>query len=362
MNYVRIKISGINLVRIIDKLVEKNVLINNVVLKKTILKFSINEKDIQILDKICKTEKKFYKIIYKNGLKQLFYNLPYAFSTIIVVLIYAIYFYCSSLFISSVNVCFKSNSSYDISAVQNLLATNGVVSGAVKKDNKISDIKNLIMLNIDSVEDCVVEYAGRNLNITIFPATLKNENKTDNIYALYDGVVEIAEVYKGDLKVKVGDIVKKGDLLIENNNGASGKVVGKVYFSATKIYNENQQEIVYSGKEYIVNDYGICNKILIFGKNQCNFSNYLVEKCSFFINKNLFLPVFCQQTKYLEIEIINKTIPFSEVCEKIKEQAFLEAKQNVLDDSLISNVTYSIVSEDNYTRVDCFIETKINLF
>ena len=38
------------------------------------------------------------------------------------------------------------------------------------------------------------------------------------------------------------------DVLIENKNGASGKIIGKVYFSDYLIYNENQVVKEFTGR------------------------------------------------------------------------------------------------------------------
>ena len=72
-SFVKVKISGLNLIRIIDKLVSKNVVVQKLVIKKTVMTFFINEKDLRVLDKVCKAEKKFYRVLGIFGLKQLFY-------------------------------------------------------------------------------------------------------------------------------------------------------------------------------------------------------------------------------------------------------------------------------------------------
>ena len=358
---VKIKISGLNLLRIIDRLILKNVVVQKLVIKKTSMTFFIDEKDLVFLDKICKIERKFYKILYKSGLKQFFYRIPYMFGTLFVFILTAIYFYTSSLFIGRINLSFISDNDYDLSKVQSVLADSGIVSGSLKNQYKTSDIQKLIMLEVDDVENCVVKFTGQNLNIIIYPLTLKNEIKSDNIYSKYDCVIESAKAYSGNLKVKAGDIIKKGDILIENDGGASGEIIAKVYFSSTKIYNENQQEIIYTGNILETKDYFVCGKIKLFDKNSCNFNNYLVEKCIFFVNKNLFLPILCEKTVYREIQINNKIVPFESVKDDIKNQVFEDAKTKLPYGTEIVNVTYSLVSERNFTRVDCFIETKINL-
>lgn len=361
MNYVCVKISGLNLIRIVDRLVEKNVYISNLVVKTKYIKFTIDENKLILLDKICKKEHKFYQIIYKNGFKSLFYKIPYMLGAVIASIIIATYFVSISLFIRNVDVTYKSNIDYDLTEVNTLLKNNGIVSGMNKNKFSLSEIQKLIMLEIESVEGCEVRLNGNNLNICIYPATLKYEVGTENLYSKFDGIIIFAEAYSGVLKVKVGDTISKGDILIENNSGATGKILAKTYVTTTKIFNENRQEIKYTGNIYTIKDFLIYPNFWIYGKNKCSFSKFVVEKRSFYVNKNLFLPILCIENIYREIEIEEKNVPFESVKENIKDELLLEAKQKVSGNSEISNVTYSIVTEGSYTRIDCFVETIVEL-
>ena len=360
-NLVRVKITGLNLLRITNKLIEKNIFITDLIVKPRQIRFTIPENKLQILDNICKKEHKFYQILHKNGIKQALFRLPYYFGTMIALILSFCYIFATSLFISSVNVTYKSNLTYDLSSVNTLLKDKGIVAGMSKSKFSINEIQNMIMLEIDSVEGCEVRLNGGNLSICIYPATEKYEVISCDLISDFDGVIIEAEAYSGVLKVKVGDIVSKGDILIENKNGASGKIKAKVYFTATKIYNQNQQKLIYTGNEYKVRDFLICSKFWIFGKNKCNFSNYLVENCSFYVGKNLFLPILCRENKYREVYIENKVIPFEVVEEEIKKELLLDAKSKITNNSEITNITYSIVNEGDYTRIDCYVETILDL-
>lgn len=360
-NLVQVKISGLNLIRIIDKLISKNVPIYNLTRKPKYIKFTISENRLDILNKICKNEHKFYKILQKNGFKQLIYKLPYMLGSFLIFILSYIYFFSTSLFINNVNISYNSNLTYNLENVKRLLSSNGINSGMKKNKYSISDIQNLIMLNIDDIEGCKVEYSGNNLDICVFPSVNKYENNTEDLYSNFDAVIESAEAYSGVLKVKKGDIVKKGDLLIENDLGASGKIKGKVYFTATKIYNEKQQNIIYTGNEYHVREYEVFDKIIIKSNKKCNFKQYLVEKHSFYINKNLFIPIKCNKIIYKEVKIEDIYIPFDSVEEETKKSVFEIAKSKVNDETSITNVTYSVVRDGSYVRIDCFIEAVIDL-
>lgn len=360
-DYVCVKISGLNLLRIIDKLIKKNVFVSDVITKQRYIKFTIANGDLCVLDKICKQERKFYTIVYKSGVKQIFSRVPYMLGTFLAFILISTFIYSYSLFVYSVELSYKSNLDYDIEKVNAVLVDNGVVSGIRKNKFSISDISNLIMLNLDDVESCQVMFKGSKLFITIFPATKKYEVDTENLCSKYDAVILNAEAFSGNLKVKAGDIVKKGDVLIENQNGATGEVFGKVYFTATKIYNEKQQKITYTGRTFNLREFLIAQKWSIKNNVICPFNRYEVEVKNYYVAKNLFLPVLCTEKIYREIEINEFEIPFESVEEEIKNEVYEQAKLKIADETTITNVSYSIVNDSNYTRIDCFIETKMSL-
>ncbi len=361
MSLVQIKISGLNLSRLVNRLITKNVCITNLVTKKKYIKFYISENELSILNEVCKSEHKFYIILKKNGVKEFFARLPYFLGTVLALVISYAYLYSIGSIVVNINIDYRSEVGYDISKVQKVLKDNGVVSGINKTKFSSSELEHMLMLSVDDIEGCTVKYSGSNLNILVFPARVQNENLNNNLYSKYDGVIISAEAYAGDLKVKAGDIVRAGDILIENNKGAVGKIQAKVYFTSTQIYNENQQEMLYTGNYQINKKYTICSKIRFEKAKPCTFSQFTTKKCGFYVNNNFFLPIYCEETIYYEVEIKDKVVPFEENEARLKEETYKEAQSKIPADAEIGVTTYSVVKEGSYTRIDCFIEAKINL-
>ena len=78
-NEIYIKINGLNLTRIIDKLIENKVFVNNLIIKQKYVKFSIKKTDFCVFDKICRCEHKNYEIYYNSFLLRCFNKLKYLF-------------------------------------------------------------------------------------------------------------------------------------------------------------------------------------------------------------------------------------------------------------------------------------------
>lgn len=362
MSTVTVKISGLNLPRLVNRLVEKNICLNNLKIKPKFIKFEIDEANLSALDAVCKTEHKYYTIISKNGFKRVLGRLPYLFGAFLALIISSAYLFSFNQFVFDVELSYNSNLPYDMTKVESVLKENGIVPGMKKRDLNISDLQNLLLLGVEDISGCSVKVMGGKVCVCVYPATEKYEVNESDIVSKYNAVVTDAEAYSGELMVGRGDIVQVGDVLIKNNNGASGKVEGKVYFVSTIIYNENQQYLEKTGREYKVRNINFLNIFSIKGQNRCDFSSFVTEKCDFYVSKNYLFPISVTDEIYYEVEIKSKVVPFEEVETSITGKAYAEAIKKVPDPSKVENVTYSVVKEGSYTRVDCFVETIISLF
>lgn len=361
MNMVQVKISGLNLPRLVNRLVTKNICITSLVTKKKYIKFYIAENELSKLDEVCKTEHKFYVILKRKGLKNFFSRLQYFLGTILALIISYAYIYSIGQVVIKVNLDFRSEISYDLSKVKRVLNENGIEAGMSKNKISSSELERLIILNVDDIEGCTVKFSGGNLNIIVFPARMQTETTTENLYSSYDGVIIKAEAYVGKLKVKPGQIVRVGDMLIENIKGAQGQIKAKVYFTATQIYNENQQEMIYTGNYSVQKKYTVCNVVRFERGKPCKFSQFTTKKCGFYLNTNFFLPIYCEETIFYEVNIKDKFVPFEDNESKIKEETYSAAFSKIPQGAEVGNTTYSVVREGNFVRVDCFIETIIDL-
>lgn len=361
MNSLYIKISGLNLTRLIDKLVQKGVCIDEVKIRGNTLKFKICERDLEILKSVCNKEHKIFKIYYKRGIKNLFFRLPYLIGSFVAILTSFLYLFSFNILVHSVNVEYVSNLDYDLTSVNRVLSDYGVKSGMKKSDVKTKELERLLIEKVDDLSGCTVKLEGSELKIFVYPSITQHEINKKDLCSKFDGVITKTEVAIGKCKFKKGDIVKKGDVVVESDDGAEGKVYANVYFTKTIIYNQKQIEKQKTEKYLTFRDYKIFSKKVTNVQKPHDFTKYLVEKCDFYVYNNFFIPIICEEFRYYEINLIEKIIPFSIVEEKIKKELYNEVIKQIGDKEDIKNVTYSIVSEGDYTRVDCYAECEIDI-
>lgn len=357
---IRIKIEALNAGTIVNKIIDSGVYIKNLKEKTKYVTFEVSESDEITIKKICKTFHRRYEIISKNNFVNHLRKIKYYFGFVVAVTIMSIFIFTSNLYVYKVNVSVLSDNNFDLENINNLLKENNIVDGIKKKDIDITKLQNLIISSQDNVAGCKVKQNGGVLDIVIYPGLLKENVSTENIYSNFDAVITNIEIYAGKTNLKVGDLVRKGDLLIENNNGAAGKITGKIYLSDYLIYNENQYEKVKTGNIIKKRSVSIFNKNLSKSTKFDIFSNFFEENCVFYVSKNMFLPLQIIETTYSEFELKDVVVPFEMQEENLKNKLYNSLIQDVGDEK-VTNVTYSVVRENNLIRLDCFIECEIDL-
>ena len=115
-------------------------------------------------------------------------------------------------------VSYESVLPYDLTEVRNVLNSAGIVGGMERNNVNVGEIQNLILSEVHDISGCTVKRNGGMLEIVVFPSVTKNEITTEDIVSKYTGVITEVEVFSGEANVKVGDIVKPGDVIIKNNN------------------------------------------------------------------------------------------------------------------------------------------------
>ena len=358
---IKIKIYGFNLKQVISYLIDKGVLVCDLKIKSKYIIFVINSKDKFMLDKYCEVYKKQYQILKSFSLKESVKNLRFKFGMIVALILVVCYVLSFNCLVFDINVYNKTNVDFDLSLVKKVLNDNGIKEGSYIGKDFNKQIEDVIINNIENVAGCSVEFNGGKLNLTIVPESKKITNSQKQLFSKYDAVITDIEVFSGNGKFVIGDVVKKGDLIVNSNDGANAMVNGNVYFSSSYLHNRINQKIKYTGK-YIVNKkFSLFNKILYKTQNMNQFSNYLTKKCDFYIMENYLLPIKCQSEYLFEYKIIEQIIEFEELENDLKEKLYNEVYLKIPKNAKVLNTYYSVVKDGNLTRLDCFIEANVSL-
>jgi similar to stage IV sporulation protein len=193
-----------------------------------------------------------------------------------------------------------------------------------------------------------------------------------NLIASMDGQIAAMEITGGVNKVKVGEIVKKGDLLASGviDSKALGyrlvRARGTVLARTTLTYKAEIpleiSEKVYTGKARTYRSIKFFSKIINFFRK----SNISEESCDrieterrLFLFGKIKLPVFLIETTYTEYEIQTRTRTEEEALQRAKRQLLLESENDLADAEILARHTETYLDGAAFIlteQVECIID------
>jgi hypothetical protein len=151
----------------------------------------------------------------------------------VAILICCVLYFVFDFFIYSVRV--TGGTSELQNEIMTYLNSNGIKKFSAKRTVFNCDIADLIMEKYPNVAHANIKVYGNTAVIMIAEAEYNLVKPKQNIYAKYDAVIKEIWVVSGIAKVGVGDIVKSGDLLVENAYADKVVIIGEVRFNTNGI-------------------------------------------------------------------------------------------------------------------------------
>ena len=203
----------------------------------------------------------------------------------------------------------------------------GLKPGVYKKSIDRKEIRDHIMLKFNDVAYLSINVKGTNIFVTVTKKaeTLKSVEQSNycNIIAKKDGIIEKVIARSGNSVVQKGDIVRKGDVLINGSNNKSiPEVWATTFYEASKSasYEEVVKEKTGNKKNvYTLSFYD--NKYTI--RRNIKYNDYVIENQEYKLSLgNYTFPLKLKVSTFYETE--DKKI------EKDKEQVKKELKEKTL--------------------------------
>lgn len=238
-----------------------------------------------------------------------------------------------------------------------------------KRNIKTKEISKKISHKLENVSLASVILKGNTLVVSIKEKVVNDEYENlgnfEAIVASDDAIITNIELIQGTVNVKVGDTVKKGQVLVEpyiiDSSGQQrkvrpqAKIEARVFKTFKTQHYESKLENVRTGNSVI------CSEISVFGlklfSNSGNtFENYEVEEKKICISKNNILPIY--KTTYVFYELKPQIIeqPFEECKEKIFADTRQKALQYFQDCDIIEDEHFNITKKDAKIEIEYVVE------
>ncbi len=365
---VRLKFQGLNVEKFINFILQENFNVSKVKREESnIFSLIVLAKNSQVL--IEKGEKFGFKVSIEErfGLCKFTDFIFRRFSFVLTFLIVLCVYIFSNLFLWQINLAGNIRLKND--EILAVLRQNDISLGLIKNKINTNNIEKLLLSNFEEIALVSVNLYGNSLNINISEKLEKDFLTYSPILSQFNGVVKDFTLISGTAAVKVGDLVRAGDILVYpyiiDNSGQKKSISGKanilleVDFIETISYNENRE--IYKDTGNVFKSSNISLFKLNFRKNKaCPFKFYRKEVKTYYVLNNNFLPIKKEITTYYEQIPTLQKLPF-ETCEA---QVVDDAYRQVLKKASAYNIIdsrHDIVKVNNIYYITISVKAMVEI-
>lgn len=374
--YVTIRVEGFFIERFINICISKRILLHNIQREKsTLLYANISINNYRRIKEVAKKTKTTVKITNKVGLPFVMhkYRKRKIFGVFFLIIFVGIIVLSNYIW----NIDIEGNINITEEEILTLLEENGLYIGIAKDDINTKSIINKIRLSRKDIGWIGINIEGTNAIIKVKEADIAPElidkDEYCNIVSDKEGIITQINVQSGTAVVKEGDVIKKGDLLVEGiMQGtysdkryvhSSADIQARVWYSKKCNATLNTQIPVLTGNEEKRYSMNIKNFKINFYKTLSKFKKYDTidtnKKIALF--SNFYLPI--EIVKTINKEYVMQDITYTEeelteiTVNKLKE----ELKQEIQNDENIIDTQVNTYSYDGYIEVEVIFEVLENI-
>ncbi len=211
----------------------------------------------------------------------------------------------------------------------------GAKSNSIDTKNRAQDL----LLKMDELSWGSFNIEGCKLTVNVSEVTPKQEDNSvaTNLKASADGVIKKIDVTSGNCVVKVGDTVKKGDVLVSGiiENASETKFV----HSIGTVLAETEQTITFSEplvrkvkcptgkvKQKSVLEFFTLKIPLYIGKEKGDFETQTKESALELFSQKL--PIVLHTKKFVYTKYETQKREYSQVCDILEDKSLSESKDN----------------------------------
>lgn len=360
-NLICFELNGLNIDRFLSELEKQKIEMFDICKNaKSNIKISILSKNYSKFVKLCNLFNIKYVSISESGWLVWFNKFVLRLGIVVGVVCAIFFVWASSCFVWNVDIFVDGNNeNYESVVVEDFLKSKGVVCGTKTNNIDCDELEREIVAQFKNLTSVVVKKEGVNLFVyanKVFEAETNNQKP---IIASVDGVIDAIDISVGVAKVCVGDVVKKGQVLVEPFNGVcKADVFLKTWLfeSETKMIDVPVLKRTGNTKTKSEIVWGNLNKEL-----KCDFEFYEVETTQTVLFYNLFLPLKVVKQTFYELQYENEVENIEEIKQSIKHNLCSKLESLNIEDFKTQNVSYSFYQEANTIRGVASFEVVIKM-
>ena len=360
------KIKGVNLEKCFNNLIKNKIKLKNIIKNEdNTAEFYINYKN----DKVLKQNlNKFNITILEEkdfGVQYFFRNLFFRVGLISACIISLIFLFISQMFIFKIEI--YGNDKLSKTEIISELEKLGVNSFTPKSSLNLSMLESELLENMPEISLVSIITKGNSLILNLQEKVINDEYQNvgnfEALKATASGRIKSINLKQGTLKVKVGDIVKEGDILVEpyiiDSSGekrsvkAEAEILAEIWFEARVTHYDSSMKTIKTGNKIVKDNIFFLNLPIYVDKKEVTFTEYEVSKNIINLS-NFLIPIKIERITYEEITTIKEEIPF----EDVKDELILEAKNLALEKAKNNSVVdeyHTVTSNAGVTSISYVI-------
>jgi len=355
-NLVVCKLEGQNIYNVLNAIKKQNIKIYNIVKNANcIYKITILYKKYEKVLQICREYSINCTILQEVGTKSFLRKLLFRVGILIGVCFAISFIWFCSGFVWNVNIQLtgaQANSDAE-KLLYEYLDNKGISIGKRLNSLDVSSLERDLVVNFSNISNIVVTKKG--VNIYVFGEINKQNDKNlkSAICADRDGIVEEIKLNAGKIVVRIGNIVRKGDVIIEpdDNGVCSADVYIKTWITAEDVGFVETESLRRTGRVQVTNmiKWPFTNGNQ--SQTECEFEYYETDVESHFICNNLFIPISTICTTYHELEKVTSIKTLSDLTMGMKQQLSAQIENELPDSLYASEVKFNIYENEDRVRV-----------
>ncbi len=329
--YVIIEVAGFSKERFLNLVVNKDIYIWDIVQKNNVLQMKVSVKGYRELKTLWRKASVKVKIVDKVGVPFYIYKHRRRKILTVGIIVFIFTLYLMSSFVWKINI--TGNNRVSNEEISSFLKSSNVKVGSLKYKISPPVIENELMQNFQDLSWVSLRKKGTTLEIVV-AENIPNKEIIDretpvDIIAKKDGIIDSIATSEGDAVVSIGDVVKKGDVLVksevylrEDENGkhytyvhADADIVAKTYVPVSFTVPKKVTISKYTGKNEVDFSVTVFNKNFKLSYYKKKFKNSLdyTEMKQLNFGKDYPLPIVFIKNIELETNLSEKELSYNEM-------------------------------------------------
>lgn len=243
----------------------------------------------------------------------------------------------------------------------------------IKGQINTKQMENAILEKFDFVSSASVAIVGQSLVVNINQVVIPQEMEDGQsaLISEFDGRISSISLVQGTLAVEVGDIVKKGDVLVypyiidsqgeRRETEARAEIIADVWMQASVSHYDCLYKRERTGRKISYNEIYLNNLLVFSGERHIPFEKYEIETSKAQLNQNLILPLIKKTIDVYETHDVEIRQNFSEKKDEIIQNARQKALIFLKENDIIKEEIYSIKEESGWHEVTYVLTVSRNI-